>query len=69
MSVVEASIYNILTVGVFSQAEFGVSVPELLLAEGVAIDRMSALEPGRTSIQALVPLNESVSLGDEHERA
>ena len=36
----------------------GISVPELVLAEGIAVERLAALERGRTSIQALVPLSE-----------
>jgi FMN-dependent NADH-azoreductase len=37
----------------------GISVPELVLAEGIAIDRTAAIERGRTSIQALAPLSET----------
>jgi FMN-dependent NADH-azoreductase len=37
----------------------GISGPELVLAEGIAMDRLAALERGRTGIQTLVPLSET----------
>jgi FMN-dependent NADH-azoreductase len=37
----------------------GISGPELVLAEGIAMDRLAALERGRTGIQTFVPLSET----------